>query len=635
MKYKAHVDGLRALSIIPVILYHLDLTLFSGGFIGVDIFFVISGFLITSIIIDEFKLNKFSLLKFYERRIRRIIPILFFVIFVTSITSLILLSPKQILELNKSIISALFFFSNIFFWMQDGYFTAPSEEKQLLHTWSLSIEEQYYIFFPILFLIFFRKHKFFLFAIIISVFLISFFLSNYASKYHPSANFFLLPFRIWEILAGSLVAFLLHKNETKKSNFLSIIGFLLIILSIFFFSEKTPTPSFYTFIPILGVGLILIYSDKDTLVSKFLSHKILVTVGLMSYSLYLWHFPIVSFFKTKFNNLSHLDITFIILLSFILSYGSWKYIEKPFRHKNKVSLKLLIIYITIFLIFLISFSVIGIHSKGFKDLIIKYRYMDDIRYELVLNSTEYEFEKKMINEECKIWIKNVEDLRNKDIKNCYKKYEKFILIFGDSHAMTLHNILSKNSNFNFIISIAEGGFRVHNKHDKLKLIKIEKFIIQNKNKIKNIIYIQSGSHFMEDENSNVDTKSIFEGKFLKFSEKNISETINYLDYLSKKIKKKVLWIGPYTQYRYDPIKNFNSPKAENINPISVDLFSKLNQTLINLLKENKNINFKKFDKIFEEPKTAFLDNCFIFYDMDHYSTCGESYISSKLANIDF
>jgi hypothetical protein len=241
----------------------------------------------------------------------------------------------------------------------------------------------------------------------------------------------------------------------------------------------------------------------------------------------------------------------------------------------------------------------------------------------------------MINEECKIWIKNVEDLRNKDIKNCYKKYEKFILIFGDSHAMTLHNILSKNSNFNFIISIAEGGFRVHNKHDKLKLIKIEKFIIQNKNKIKNIIYIQSGSHFMEDENSNVDTKSIFEGKFLKFSEKNISETINYLDYLSKKIKKKVLWIGPYTQYRYDPIKNFNSPKAENINPISVDLFSKLNQTLINLLKENKNINFKKFDKIFEEPKTAFLDNCFIFYDMDHYSTCGESYISSKLANIDF
>jgi len=517
----------------------------------------------------------------------------------------------------------------------DGYFADPSEEKPLLHTWSLSIEEQYYIFFPILFLIFFNRRNIILFAIIISLFLISFFLSIYASKYHSSANFFLLPFRIWEILAGSLVAFLLHKKKKEKSNFLSIIGFFLIFSSFFFFNEKIPTPSFYTLIPILGVVLILIYSENETLVSKFLSHKILVTVGLMSYSLYLWHFPITSFFKIKFNNLSNLNITFIILLSFILSYGSWKYIEKPFRNKNKIGLKSLTIYILIFLIFLISFNLIGINSKGFKDLIVKYRYSDNIRYELVLNSTEYEFEKKMINKECKIWIKNIEDLKNRDIKNCYKKYEKFILIFGDSHAMTLHNILSKNQNFNFIISIAEGGFRVHNKHDKLKLNELEKFIIENKNSIKSIIYNQSGSHFMEDENGNVDSKSIFEGKFLRFNNKNISGKINYLNYLSKKIKKKILWIGSYTQYRYDPIKNFNSPKAENINPISVELFMKLNENLIDRLKENKNIDFKKFNEIFEQPKIAFLENCFLFYDMDHYSACAESYISRKLININF
>jgi len=323
-------------------------------------------------------LNIFSLLKFYERRIRRILPILFFVIFVTSITSLILLSPQQIFEFNNSSISALFFFSNIFFWMQDdGYFADPSEEKPLLHTWSLSIEEQYYIFFPILFLIFFNRRNIILFAIIISLFLISFFLSIYAPKYHSSVNFFLLPFRIWEILAGSLVAFLLHKKKKEKSNFLSIIGFFLIFSSFFFFNEKIPTPSFYTLIPILGVVLILIYSENETLVSKFLSHKILVTVGLMSYSLYLWHFPIISFFKIKFNNLSNLNITFIILLSFILSYGSWKYIEKPFRNKNKIGLKSLTIYILIFLIFLISFNLIGINSKGFKDLIVKYRYSDN------------------------------------------------------------------------------------------------------------------------------------------------------------------------------------------------------------------------------------------------------------------
>ncbi len=343
MKYRPEIDGLRAVAVMPVIFFHAGLGLFSGGYIGVDIFFVISGYLITTIIVEDISLKKFSLAQFYERRARRILPALFFVIVVSIPFASFLLAGTSQLEFSQSIVSITLFVSNFFYWERSGYFETASELLPFLHTWSLAVEEQFYIFFPLLLIALWRFNLRTIVSILLILLLSSLSLSQWASTRYAAANFYLTPMRAWELLIGVLlsIALTFSKDGFRSNNPASLLGLGLIIFSIFSFDEKTPFPSIYALAPTVGAALIILFASKDTIAGKLLSRRGFVGIGLISYSAYLWHQPLLAFARLSDISpiLSAWQIFALISASLALGWLSWRYIETPFRNKHRFSRK--------------------------------------------------------------------------------------------------------------------------------------------------------------------------------------------------------------------------------------------------------------------------------------------------------
>ena len=332
MKYRAEIDGLRALAVVPVILFHAKFELFSGGFVGVDVFFVISGYLITTILIEDIENQRFSLVNFYERRARRILPALFFVMLVCIPFAWMWMLPFHMKDFSQSLVAVSLFASNILFWLESGYFDAAAEDKPLLHTWSLAVEEQYYVLFPIFLIFAWRFGKNRVFWMIVVMATISLLLSEWGWRNKASANFYLAPTRAWELFSGSIAAFIVQKKGVQKNNPLAMLGLAAIIFSIFFYDETTPFPSVYALVPVLGVILFVLYADKETLVAKLLSTKVFLGIGLISYSAYLWHQPMFAFAKVKLlGETSELLMFTLAVFSLVLGYFSWRFIESPFR----------------------------------------------------------------------------------------------------------------------------------------------------------------------------------------------------------------------------------------------------------------------------------------------------------------
>ena len=379
INYRPEIDGLRAIAVITVIIYHaeiflLDHKIFGGGFIGVDIFFVISGYLITSIIYKELiTTGTFSFKYFYQRRVRRIIPVLLFVILASLPVAWIYLLPHSLIDFSKSILYSLGFSSNFYFWHSNALYGAESSLfKPFLHTWSLSVEEQYYILFPIIFLITFKYFKKYLFHILVLGFFISIGCAEWGSKNYATFNFYVLPTRGWELIAGSILAFfelkLGHRNKNKKLTlFLPTIGLILIMHSMLFFHDEIFHPSLYTLSPIIGVCLIIWYSNKDELITKILSSKLFVGTGLISYSLYLWHFPIFAFARvTGFLQENDISLKFLLgVIILFLSILTYFFVERPFRN-NKYKFTLIIKFLVIITLIILTFNITSIYKKGFE-----------------------------------------------------------------------------------------------------------------------------------------------------------------------------------------------------------------------------------------------------------------------------
>ena len=369
MKYRAEIDGLRALAVIPVILFHAGFELFSGGFIGVDVFFVISGYLITSILIEELEGNEFSLISFYERRARRLLPALFLVMFCCIPFAWMFLYPWQMVDFSQSLIAVSLFVSNFLFWNESGYFESATEEKPLLHTWSLAVEEQYYLIFPLFLFLIWRLDKKRIVCIIVFIGFCSLLLSEYGWRRSAEANFYFLLTRFWEILAGAITAFIVHKQGIRENNVVSYIGLFAIFFAIFAYDEYTPTPSIYTLIPVIGVVLLIIFAGQKTTVAKILSIKMIVGVGLISYSAYLWHQPIFAFARAiSKEQPNYFLLTVFTLLSFGFAWFTWRYIETPFRNKNKISKNTIFSLSIIGMIFFSTVGLIGVKSNGFEKI---------------------------------------------------------------------------------------------------------------------------------------------------------------------------------------------------------------------------------------------------------------------------
>ena len=632
--YRPEIDGLRAIAVGAVILYHAQITIldhqpFKGGFIGVDIFFVISGYLITSIILKELvTIGSFSFKHFYERRIRRILPALLFVMLVSLPFAWMYLLPSSFVDFSKSILYSLGFSSNFYFHYSGQQYGAESGLfKPFLHTWSLSVEEQFYILFPLVLLVTFKYLRKYLIHILVLGFFISLGLAEWTSRHYSSTSFYFIHTRAWELLIGSILAYFeITKGHRSKNKILNLIlpstGLLLIGHSILFFNDEMFHPSFYTLSPVIGVSLIIWFSSENELTTKILSTKLFVGIGLISYSLYLWHYPIFAFSRIT----SFIDNNFIMklfLAGFVLIASTISYflIEKPIRDNN---FKFKNVLKTIFVILgiLIIFNTYLLFKEG---KINKLNIIIDKGISSPLFKTECKFsssEKNYINNS--VFIEK--------LLECKKKYNKFILILGDSHSIDIYNSISKLSRKDeFIVGLNVAGCRpAQNSTDECHYDNALKFIEKFNASIKYIFFTHKGSYFL----TNIGGKKDISSSKLRKLPLNFNQ-INYtIDYLKKikQINSNLIFIGPHIEpninYNFKTLKNFlenNFQDRSNYDLIKVDEelknVSKLNQ--INYISKIDILNFK-FEKDF------IVDGNLTFSDTDHWSEYGEVYFGKKL-----
>ena len=654
--YRPDIDGLRALSVIAVILYHAnfqfnDQYLFRGGYIGVDIFFVISGYLITSLITKELNdTGSFNFVNFYLRRARRILPVLILIILCFIPFAWFYLLPNSLTDFSSSIFFSTFFTSNFFFNnIGHHYGDTLSITKPFLHTWSLSVEEQFYILYPLFFFCCFKFIKNKLLLLLISISLLSLALAQYGSINFSISNFYLLPTRIWEIFCGAiLVVMKSNENNNKFSkDILSYIGLTLVLLSFYFFKDDTLHPSFKTIIPVFGTMLVIRFSNNN-FISNFLSHKSLVFIGLISYSLYLWHYPIFSFSEMLGFDPSNINKSIFILISFFLSIISYSMIEKKFRNKKLICNRFFFFYLTISILFISIFTFFVHKEKGYPNrahLIFK----DDFK--------EKPWESLRVNEE-------ICHLRTKEFCDMNPEGEKgSIFLVGDSHLITMGTPLSDSlikKDYNFI-SMTNGGcyffpnFKYINEITRKTLFGCdEKYqnkrleLIKNKN---NPIVIIGGN--LNRYLSNTDVRGI-RSPFIFANNNNISIEENLInsiyDLLNSGIK--VILIYPIPEIPWDPLnKIFLSSNSRNLNEVKKFISTNDVSTAFHDYKIRSKNSFELLNKINHEnvfkvfPHKVFCNknngktclvhntNNIFYFDSEHLSITGATMLHEEVLKI--
>ncbi len=653
MTYRREIDGLRTIAVLSVLFFHAEFQGFSGGFIGVDVFFVISGYLITSVILRDISVDKFTFTKFYEKRVRRIFPALLFISLCCVPFALFLMTPLDLKHFFQSLVGSTIFGSNVLFWLQSGdYFDTASIWKPLHHTWSLAVEEQFYVFHPIIILLASRFSQKFQKGIILVGIILSISYSLYFINFNPKGNFYLLPSRIWELYSGALLAYFnFDKIKSYFSNRLcdifTILGLILIFYSLLTFNSLTPHPSLLTIIPVFGTILIIIFSGDTGFSGSILTNKKIVYLGLISYSLYLWHYPIFVFSRLILpNDLTSLNYIFLIFISFIFSAITYKYVEQPFRNKNKFKRRFIFKFFLIFSTFCIIIGFIGHLTNGFKNMFTNPKNANLI----LVQSTAMEdldgCHGSKPEDNCRIGNKS-------------KTTPSWALI-GDSHAGSLSSELSRELSKNNLsgIQLTQGGcgyvlglnksFTDPTFCENLNK-RIEKIILNNE--IKNIVISARYVRYLFKtgyDNGEGGKESDFEDTYYYPDNYNgNNERMNiileaYKNSIENLLKadKNVFLVYPVPEIGWDVVRQTYKPFNKNNITISYQSYLKRSKSVIDkfdeLLLYN---NFFKIDpsKLFcnitspDRCETS-INNKLIYFDDDHVSNDGAKLIINEILN---
>lgn len=596
MTYRKDIDQLRAFAVVAVFLYHINHSFFIYGFLGVDLFFVISGYLISKQIFEDFKKKKFNLSSFYIKRARRLLPLLFTVILSTLLFAFIFFLPMELVNLASSAIYSIFFTSNFYFWKNINYFDNLSSERPLLHLWSLSVEEQFYIFFPIFIVIGF---KFFKNYINLSLILITFtsFIIYFIFYNQFSSEVFYFPItRAWQILLGYF-AFKYEKDYSKLSNYSVLLFFTLIILM--FSPYKIIDEKILRIIISVTTFFILLNSSNK----NFSNVEILNLTGRISYGFYLWHFPILSFLFIINYKINFYSSTMLFIFTYFLSLFSYRYIENPFRDARKINTKKFLIFISSSVFFfIILLSLIFVKNGYFKT------YKKEDYYFLNLNK------KKLSN----YVIKNFDKYKNNKFKN---NNLKNILIIGDSYAQDFTNIFLETNN--------ESYFNISTKYISVECLNlyINKRLIKDlrPNKCNSLSQLYDEDLLELIKKSDVIYLSSYwnnlTSKFLDLSVKNIENISNAKIY--------VIGLKNFRKISVRDILNMEKSQKYNLNFEISNQKIRINETLINKLGTKHIDLFNLFCENYENCLT-FVNKKLISFDGGHLTKEGVTFFSELL-----
>ena len=614
MTYRREIDGLRALAVIPVILFHAGFETFRGGFVGVDVFFVISGYLITAVILTDLELGKFSIVNFLEGRARRIVPALFLVMLISIPFAWLLLLPSAMKYFSQSLIAVTIFASNILFWKESSYFEAAAELNPLLHTWTLAVEGQYYTLFPLFLMLIWKFGKQFILVSLGLFFLISLALSQWACHVKPAAAFYLLPTRGWELLIGVFAAVFLARTDRKEfskaaSEVGGWLGVALILYAVFTYTQNTPFPGLYALVPTLGTLLIILFATQKTTAGKFVGNKFFVGIGLISYSAYLWHQPMFVFARHLgyFNFNSHVFPVLAVSL-LLLAYTSWKYVEVPFRNKTITTKRKFLIFSILGSIFFLGLGLYVNKKNGnlgqlnpeqesflsyFENEIPTQKYFnrEKISEKFRSDCDFYEVKNLLSGNETKVPVKGISP-------SCFTKVNKqsnIVFIWGDSHARHLYYGLNRLLPKDFeVLQVASSAC-----------------IASTAAHQSNSDYCEQSNWFAFDVIKRIKPKIVIVGQ-------NLGHDLNSMEKLSAVLKKagveRVIFTGPSPHWvpTLPAVVVRMLPKVPARTFIGIDYgVLKLDQKL-----KSRSINFKDFEYISLIDFFCNGDGCLVHYSSE-------------------
>jgi peptidoglycan/LPS O-acetylase OafA/YrhL len=559
MKYRAEIDGLRALAIVPVVLFHGGFTLFSGGFVGVDIFFVISGYLITTILIGEIEAGQFNLVNFYERRARRILPALFFVMVACIPFARLWMAPDQMKDFAQSFVAVVLFASNILFWRESNYFETTSDEKPLLHTWSLAVEEQYYLAFPLFLFFAWRLGRNWVFWSIVVMAAASMLLSEWGWRNAPTANFYLAPTRAWELFGGSIAAFLIRGWGVQSRELPAWLGFFLIAGSVFIYDRNTPFPSLYAIAPVAGTALIVLYGSSETTVGRLLGSRWLVRIGLVSYSAYLWHQPIFAFARIhSVNPPGKVSIIGLIILSFALAYVSWRYVESPFRNKRKIDraavFKLSAVGCATFLLLGIGGILLTPKYQNYwlrsqPENVAKAYQLLAVAKDGQTKTVDLKRQGPSVGSPCRFLVRALGETTVARLQECTERYGSGVLVLGDSHAGDTFSAILTRFEDDFIVAVAKGDCLPDGRKHGCAFDAVETFLKQHPGTFKKVIFVSAAFPLLVDSAGREGTRAIFEHvgsdeplTGIRPDKDRIASFVAYLDRIAETVP--VMWFAP-------------------------------------------------------------------------------------------
>lgn len=638
MKYRPEIDGLRSVAVLPVILFHAGVGIFSGGYVGVDIFFVISGYLITTIILSQIIAGRFSLLEFYSRRSRRILPALFLVIACTIPLAFLLMLPSQFNDFSQSVAAVTIFASNILFWKESGYFAAAAELKPLLHTWSLAVEEQYYVLFPLLLLGLWRLGARPALMVLGVIFGASLIASQFLSTRAPDANFFLLLSRAWELLAGSLCAIWILKRGRSGHALASTLGLGLILASIFLYDGDTPFPSVYALAPVAGTALIILFADGGTPVGRLLAMRGPVFIGLISYSAYLWHQPL--FALARLASPDHPPMAVMMALAALsigLAFLSWKYVEQPTRHYPWPVRRIL--GTTVAASVLIASVGLALNYTGAQQAYFTASLSPQNRplLDQITRMAEMDHFATDDSDPCRFFVSDYDAATDARVLRCSAEHGPALAIFGDSHALDTWSAMYAASDRPFLLGLSQQECRPHVAGTDCTTTNLPRFLERHANRIGSAVYVQAGFWLLTDQNGEPRARHLFtDGSDLRpqLDEAAINQVFAVLEHFNAVVP--VTWFGPRIEPHVAPetmlsIACDRSPDLLRLRPTHQEIFERLEGRLADQAADS-GIGYIRVLPVLNFDIGRDLYDCEHLYwsDGDHWSPEGEARFGARM-----